>query len=95
MEAVRHVLNSPTYHEMMKREAMHLFEHALTKAVRKLDSLVHGERTKDADRIAASTAISRIYDVVRKPGGTPPQSPAEKALEDWERRNKVGVTITP
>lgn len=91
LDVVRATLNSPVYHELMRNEAQQLFEHAMTRAIRKLDEIVHGEKSKNMERIAASTAIGRLYDAARKPGQTPPQSPAEKALDEWERRHQNGA----
>jgi hypothetical protein len=96
VEMVEAAMNSQAYHDLMQREARQLFAHSLVRAVRKLDDIVHSEKTKrDSDRIAASIAISRICEVSLKRTPTPEEPLGDELLQDWMRRSLPGkVQIT-
>jgi hypothetical protein len=84
VEAVRHAMSSAPYRAALEGEAMNLLSHSLTRGIKKMDSLVHGDKVSDTNRVAAFRAIVSTYQAVQlaKPKARDVDADLEDFLKD-------------
>lgn len=56
VEAVRRVLNSPTYQQLFDEEIRHLVSRVLTRGIKAMDKIVHDEKSSAMAKVAAHRA---------------------------------------
>jgi hypothetical protein len=90
-EVVRAILASPTYLKLIQAEAAQMISHSLIRGVRRMDKILHGDRTSDANRIAAHRANVHTYQAVSyRPIKDKP--PDDGGLEEWAKEARITVT---
>lgn len=96
MEAVKAVLNSPTYQGLMREEMQQIVAHTLVRGVQTMANIINDGEAKNSDRIAAHRAIVQTYEAMR---GNLERAP-EPAAADFDqllknlRKSQTKVTVT-